>query len=46
MSGIHGFTKALAHEVASEGITVNTLSPGYVLTPMVAKYHQIFKKDY
>ncbi|NRA84140.1 MAG: acetoacetyl-CoA reductase [Gammaproteobacteria bacterium] len=36
-SGIHGFTKALAHEVASKGITVNTVSPGYVLTPMVAK---------
>ena len=36
-SGIHGFTKALAYEVANKGITVNTISPGYILTPKVAK---------
>jgi len=34
-AGIHGFTKALAREVASHGITVNTVSPGYVATEMV-----------
>lgn len=34
-AGIHGFTKALALEVASKGITVNTVSPGYVATDMV-----------
>lgn len=34
-AGIHGFTKALAHEVAKKGITVNTISPGYVRTPML-----------
>lgn len=34
-AGIHGFTKALALEVAKKGITVNTISPGYVSTDMV-----------
>lgn len=35
-AGIHGFTMALAQEVASKGITVNTVSPGYVKTDMLA----------
>lgn len=34
-SGIHGFTKALALEGASRGITVNAIAPGYVDTEMV-----------
>ncbi len=34
-AGIHGFTKALAQEVATKNITVNTVSPGYVSTEMV-----------
>lgn len=34
-SGIHGFTKALALENASKGITVNAIAPGYVDTEMV-----------
>ena len=34
-SGIHGFTKALAQEGASKGITVNAIAPGYVNTEMV-----------
>lgn len=36
-AGIHGFTKALALEVASKGVTVNTISPGYLRTKMVMK---------
>lgn len=34
-AGMHGFTMALAQEVASKGVTVNTVSPGYVGTDMV-----------
>ena len=36
-AGMHGFTKALALEVARHGITVNTVSPGYLRTAMVSK---------
>ena len=34
-AGIHGFTKSLALDVAKYGITVNTISPGYIETEMV-----------
>ena len=36
-AGLYGFSKALALEVAKKGITVNTVSPGYVATEMVTK---------
>jgi 3-hydroxybutyrate dehydrogenase len=35
--GVAGFTKALALEVARDGITANCISPGYVWTPLVEK---------
>jgi len=34
-AGMHGFTKALALELAKKGVTVNTISPGYIGTKMV-----------
>ncbi len=34
-AGMHGFTMALAQETAKKGITVNSVSPGYIGTEMV-----------
>lgn len=34
-AGMHGFTMSLAQEVAGKGVTVNTVSPGYIATDMV-----------
>ena len=39
-AGMHGFTKAAAREGAAKGVTVNTISPGYVDTAMVAKVRE------
>ncbi len=36
-AGMHGFTMSLAQEVARKGVTVNTISPGYIATEMVMK---------
>lgn len=34
-AGMHGFSMALAQELANKGVTVNTVSPGYIGTDMV-----------
>ncbi|WP_159715384.1 3-oxoacyl-ACP reductase FabG [Blochmannia endosymbiont of Camponotus nipponensis] len=37
-SGLIGFTKSLAREVASRGVTVNLVTPGFICTDMVKKF--------
>ncbi|RDK02608.1 acetoacetyl-CoA reductase [Cupriavidus lacunae] len=39
-AGMHGFTKSLALEVAKSGVTVNTVSPGFIGTSMVTAVPQ------
>ena len=39
-AGMHGFSMALAQELATKGVTVNTVSPGYIGTDMVKAIRQ------
>ena len=39
-AGIIGFTKSLAQEVASRGITVNSIAPGFIETDMTAELNE------
>ena len=43
-AGVIGFSKALAQEVASRGITVNTVAPGFIVTPMTDQLNEEQKK--
>lgn len=44
-AGMHGFTMALAQEVARKGVTVNTISPGYIATDMVMAVPEDIRKQ-
>ncbi|ORU89581.1 MAG: beta-ketoacyl-ACP reductase [Cycloclasticus sp. symbiont of Poecilosclerida sp. M] len=44
-AGMHGFTMALSQEVARKGITVNSISPGYIATQMVMKIDEEIRND-
>ncbi len=44
-AGMHGFTMALAQEGASKGVTVNTVSPGYVETAMTLAMDDIVRNS-
>lgn len=44
-AGIHGFTRSLALELARKNVTVNTVSPGYLATPMVKAMPQDVLKE-
>ncbi|RDS80560.1 acetoacetyl-CoA reductase [Dyella monticola] len=44
-AGVHGFSMALARETARKGVTVNTVSPGYCDTPMVAAVPQEIREQ-
>jgi 3-oxoacyl-[acyl-carrier protein] reductase len=45
-AGLIGFSKSLAREVASRGITVNCLAPGYIATPMTERLPEEVKRAF
>ena len=45
-AGVIGFSKSMAREVASRGITVNCLAPGYIATPMTDRLPDEVKKAF
>ncbi len=45
-AGVIGFTKSLAREVGSRGITVNAVAPGYISTPMTAVLPEAVKQSF
>ena len=45
-AGLIGFSKSLAREVASRGITVNCVAPGYIATAMTENLPEAVKKTF
>jgi 3-oxoacyl-[acyl-carrier protein] reductase len=45
-AGIIGFTKSMAREVASRGITVNAVAPGFIETEMTAQLSAKMQEDF
>jgi 3-oxoacyl-[acyl-carrier protein] reductase len=45
-AGIIGFTKSVAREVASRGITVNAVAPGFIETDMTAKLPEKLREEF
>ena len=45
-AGMIGFTKAMARELASRGITVNAVAPGYIHTEMTAKLPSKLQEEF
>ncbi|HED13829.1 MAG TPA: acetoacetyl-CoA reductase [Gammaproteobacteria bacterium] len=44
-AGIHGFTMALAQELAAKGVTVNSISPGYIDTAMTQAIPEVIRNQ-
>jgi len=45
-AGIIGFTKSMARELASRGVTVNAIAPGFIMTPMTAALPENVRKGF